>query len=167
MTIEYRPMRLLIRIRLENRQKRALWNAYGTDHLHALLAGFLLFQELSFAGNVAAVAFGRDIFTEGADGAAGDDFSADGALNGDFIHLAGNFVLETVTGDERSGAGALAVNDLRKRVDLFAVDQNIHQNQIAFPVIDNIVIKRAIALRDGLEAVIEIKDDFPQRHLIG
>ena len=94
------------RVRLQDRQKRALRNAHRADHLHALLAGFLLFQEFSFAGNITAVAFGRDVFAEGADGAAGDDFSADGALNGNLKHLARYFIFETIAGQKAPRARA-------------------------------------------------------------
>ena len=98
-------------------------NAHGTDHLHALLAFFLLFEQLSLTGDIAAVAFGCNILAECADRAACDDFSAYGALNGNLIHLARDFIFEAFAGNKRSGPGAFPVDDLRQCIDLFTVDQ--------------------------------------------
>ncbi len=53
------------------------------DGFHPFFAFFLFFQQFPFAGDVAAVAFSGDIFPHGTDGFAGDDFSADGGLDGD------------------------------------------------------------------------------------
>ena len=55
---------------------------------HSFLAFFLFFEELSFAADVASVAFGYDVFAEGGDGLPGDDFGADGGLGG-YIRIAG------------------------------------------------------------------------------
>ena len=60
-------------------------------------AFFLFFEEFAFAGNVSAVAFGEDVFADGGDGFAGDYAAADGGLNGDFEHLAGNQFSQAVT----------------------------------------------------------------------
>ena len=74
-------------IHLQHRQKRFLRNLYAADFLHPLLAFFLFFEQFAFARDVAAVAFGDDVFAHGFDGFAGDDFRADGGLNGDLKHL--------------------------------------------------------------------------------
>ena len=48
------------------------------DALHALFAFFLFVEEFLFAGDVASVALGDDVFADGADGFAGYDFGSDG-----------------------------------------------------------------------------------------
>ena len=59
-------------------------------------AFFLLLQELSFPGDVAAVALGGHILAEGVDGGAGNDLAADGPLDGDLELVPGDFLLEAV-----------------------------------------------------------------------
>src|SRR5579863_8482742 len=67
-----------------------LWNIDLADALHPLLAFLLLFQELSLAGNVAAVALGEHILAQGGDRFAGHDLCPDGGLDGDFELLPGD-----------------------------------------------------------------------------
>ena len=47
----------------QDSEKCFLRNFYGTDLLHAPLAGFLFFQQFSLARNVATITFGSDIFS--------------------------------------------------------------------------------------------------------
>ncbi len=48
----------------EDGEEGLLGDFDAADGLHALLALFLLFEQFAFAGNVAAVAFGGDVFAE-------------------------------------------------------------------------------------------------------
>ena len=57
-----------------------LGNVDGADRFHAFLPFSLFFEQFLFAGDVAAVAFGEDVFAEGGDAFAGDDATADGGL---------------------------------------------------------------------------------------
>src|SRR3954468_4034585 len=66
--------------RFEHGEEGLLRDVDLADRLHALLAFLLLFPELSLAGDVAAVTFGRDVLPHGADCFASNDFSADGCL---------------------------------------------------------------------------------------
>ena len=74
----------------EDGQEGFLGDVYAAYPLHALLAFLLLFEELALAGDVAAIAFGEDVFAHGGDVFAGDHAAADGGLERDFEHLAGN-----------------------------------------------------------------------------
>ena len=64
---------------------------------------FLLFQQLLFAGDVAAVAFGQHVFAHGFHGFAGNHLAADGGLHGDLEELAGNILLKLFA--DAPGAG--------------------------------------------------------------
>src|SRR5215472_3529292 len=64
----------------QNRQEGFLRNVHPANALHAFLSFFLLFKQLAFARDVAAVAFGEHVFANGADGLAGDDAAPDGGL---------------------------------------------------------------------------------------
>src|SRR5438105_10920807 len=57
---------------LEHFDECFLRNVDAAKRFHALFAFFLFFQELAFAGDVAAVAFGGDILAQRADGLARD-----------------------------------------------------------------------------------------------
>jgi len=48
---------------------------------HPLFALLLLFEELAFAGHVAAIAFGQHVLAQGLDGLARDDAAADRRLD--------------------------------------------------------------------------------------
>ena len=54
---------------------------------------------------------------------------------------------------------------MRQGVQFLAVHQDVQLQQAGFPVVDDLVIKRAVALGDGLEAVVEVDDDFGQGHV--
>jgi len=102
---------------VQDRHERLLRDVNHADGLHALLAFLLLLQQLvrdslgppgprvSRTGDVTAVAFGRDVLAEGSDGLpltqpyrvkglAGDDFVAEGGLERDFEHVAGDLFLQ-------------------------------------------------------------------------
>src|SRR6266404_2882669 len=68
---------------LQHRQKCLLGYIHAPDALHALFAFFLFFQQFAFAGDIAAVAFRQDVFADGVDRFASDNFRADRSLNGD------------------------------------------------------------------------------------
>src|SRR5260370_7938394 len=63
--------------KLEHRHESLLWNLDRTDPLHPLLSFLLLFQELAFAGDVAAVALGEHILPHRRYRLPGDDLTAD------------------------------------------------------------------------------------------
>src|SRR6201999_2801875 len=72
---------------LQDREEGLLRDIDLADPLHALLALFLLVEELALTADVATVALGDDVLADGGDGGAGDDLGADGGLNGDLEHL--------------------------------------------------------------------------------
>ena len=79
----------LVAFEAEDRQERLLRDLDAPDLLHALLALFLLLEELALAADVAAVALGGDVLAQGLDRLAGDDLAADRRLDGDLVLLAG------------------------------------------------------------------------------
>ena len=83
----------------------------AADAFHAAFAGFLGFEELFLAGDVAAVALGEDVLAEGADGFAGDDAGADGGLDCDFEELAGDFAADAEREVAADDGGLLAKDE--------------------------------------------------------
>src|SRR6266566_9120621 len=64
-------------IKAEHRHERLLRNLDRADALHASLAFLLLFQQLAFACDVAAVALGQNVLPHGRDRLARDHLAAD------------------------------------------------------------------------------------------
>ena len=96
--------------RFKNCHEGFLRNIHRPHALHALFAFLLLFQELALAGDVAAVAFGGDVFADGFDGFSRDDLAADGGLEGNFEKVAGDFFLEADQELSAAGLGLFAVD---------------------------------------------------------
>src|SRR5207253_7636769 len=67
--------------RAQDGEERLLRDLDLADHLHALLAGLLLLQELALARDVAAVALGDDVLAQRLDRLARDDLPADRGLD--------------------------------------------------------------------------------------
>ena len=75
------------RIHLQRRDERLLRDLHLAELAHALLAGFLLLEQLALARRVAAVAFCGHVLAQRADRLAGDDLAADRRLHGDLEHV--------------------------------------------------------------------------------
>src|ERR1700682_690042 len=75
-------------IKLQHRHERLLWNLDRTDPLHPSLAFLLLFQQLAFARDVAAVALRKHVLPHRWNRFAGDHLAADRRLQRHLEHLA-------------------------------------------------------------------------------
>src|SRR5262249_28284744 len=82
----------------QHREEGFLRYVHLADALHAALALFLLFEEFTFARDVAAVALRENVLAHRGYGFARDDAATDRSLNGNFKHLARNQFAEA--GDE-------------------------------------------------------------------
>src|SRR6266545_4483160 len=111
----------LLRIRLEDGEERLLGDLHGADHLHPLLALFLLLEELALARDVAAVPLGRHVLAVGADGRPRDDVAADRSLNGDLELLPVDGFGEPLAVVQGARPRLVAVHELRQGIDLVAV----------------------------------------------
>src|ERR1700682_180600 len=85
-----RPTNAIVRrnlIKLQYRHERLLWNLDRTDPLHPSLAFLLLFQQLAFARDVAAIALGKHVLPHRWNRFAGDHLAADRRLQRHLEHL--------------------------------------------------------------------------------
>ena len=115
---------LVLVVGAEDGDERLLRDVDVADFLHALLAFALLVKKLAFTGDIAAVAFGENVFAELTDIFAGDDFAADGALNGDLKHLRRNGFTKTFADHAGTSDGAVRMANGGESVNRFAVDEN-------------------------------------------
>src|SRR6185503_4935506 len=74
--------------------ERFLRDVHAAHRLHALLALFLLLEQLAFAGDVAAITLRGHVLAKRADRFASDDLAADGGLDGHLVLLARDDLLE-------------------------------------------------------------------------
>src|SRR4029453_16922188 len=95
------------------------------NHLHPLLAFFLLLQQLPFAGDVTAITLGEDVLAQGADALAGDDPRPDGSLDRHLKLLARNELFEPLRHRDAVGVRLVLVNDGAERVDRLTVEQDV------------------------------------------
>ena len=84
----------LVFVQLQNGHEGFAGHGNGTEGTHPLLAFLLLLQQLLLTGDVAAVALGQHVLTDGLDGLTGDDLAADGCLDGDLKLGTGNVFLQ-------------------------------------------------------------------------
>ena len=159
--------RNLIFADFEDGEEGLLGDVDLADALHALFAFFLLFEELALAGDVAAVAFGDDVFADGGDGFAGDDLGADGGLDGDLEHLPGDELAHFADEGLAAVVGGVAVDDDGEGVDGVAADEDVHLHHGRDPGAGEGVVEGGVAAGDGLEAVVEVEDDFVEGELVG
>src|SRR5438046_1023202 len=78
----------------EHFDERFLGNVDRPERFHPFFALFLLFQQLPFARDVAAVTLRRHVLAQGADRFSRDDFPANRRLDGHLILLSGDDLLQ-------------------------------------------------------------------------
>src|SRR5438309_956399 len=88
-----------------------LGDLHPPDVLHAPLAFLLALEQLSLAGDVAAIALGQDVLALGLDRLAGDDAAADGGLDRHVEHLAGDELAQAGCHLPPVGGGLVAMDD--------------------------------------------------------
>src|SRR5713101_2658618 len=114
------------------------------DALHALLAFFSFFEEFAFAGDVAAVALGQNVFANGRDGFARDHAAANRGLDRHFKHLPRNQFSQACHQVAPALRRKVAMDDQRQRVHRFAGDQHIQFDKVGFPVVGKMVVERSV-----------------------
>ena len=132
--------------------------------LHAFLAAFLFLEELALAAHVASVALCQHVLAHLLHRLAGDDLGSDGGLYGDVELLARQELLQLLAHAAAEGLGIVEVGQRGEGVDRFAVEQDVHLDELAGAVAVLMVVEGGIALADALQLVVEVDDDFPQGH---
>src|SRR4051812_31018987 len=120
----------------QNRKEGFLRNFDTADLLHALLALFLLLEELAFTRDVAAVTLRRDVLADRLDRFARDDAAADRCLQCDFEHLSRNQLAQLL--DDRAAifVRLVAMDDHTECVDRFAIYENVEADEVVRAVLE-------------------------------
>ena len=162
-TINSQPSTMNWPLGLQYFNKRFLRYVHIPNGFHPLFAFFLFLEEFSFAGDVAAVAFGGHVFAEGADGFGCDNFATDGGLDLHGELLARDNFLELFGQGASPALGFGAMHDAGKGVHGLGVHEHVQLHHVALEVAGLFVIHGAVAARDAFDAVMEIDEDFVQR----
>ena len=109
----------------ENRQKCLLRNFHVANLFHTFLTFFLLVEQFALTGDVAAVAFGGNVFAEGFDGASRYDFGAYGGLDGYVELMSWYQVFEFLADVFAKLVGVALVDEAAHSVHRFAVEQDV------------------------------------------
>src|SRR6266851_1336888 len=133
-------------IKFQHRHERLLWNLDRTDPLHPSLAFLLLFQQLAFTRDVAAVALGKHVFPYRRNRLAGNHLAADRCLQRHLEHLTRDDRLQLLDKFAALNLRLAAMRDERQSVDWFARDQDVELDQVAFAKTDHLVVHRRVAL---------------------
>src|SRR5713101_7220485 len=140
----------------EDREEGFLRDVNLADALHAAFAFFLFFEEFAFARNVAAVALGENVFSDGRDGFARDHAAADCRLDRDFKHLPRNEFSQARHQVAPAFSRKFPMDDQRERIDRFAGDQHVQFDEVGFPVVGKMVVERGVAARNRFQPIVEI-----------
>src|SRR5437899_2883148 len=152
-------------VNLQDREEGFLRDLDRAHLLHAPFSFLLLREELALPGNVAAVAFGGHVLAQRANRFARDHLGTDRGLDHDLEQLARDQLLKLLGDLPPPFVRLVAVNDDRKRVHRLAVQEHVQLHEVGRPVFEELVIERRVAAGDGLQLVVEVEDDLPQREL--
>ena len=153
-----------ILVELEHGEEGLLRHLHVADLLHALLTLLLLLEKLALTRYVATVALGRHVLAHLLHRLAGDNLATDGGLDGNVELLAGDEFLELLTHAAAEVIGVVDVSQGREGIHGFAIEQDVELHEARGTVPCGVVVKRGVALGDALELVVEVDDDFTERH---
>src|SRR5690606_37106816 len=92
-----------------------------------------------------------------------DDFAADRGLDGDLEEVRRDDGGEALAEVLALAVRLLDVDDGGERVDGLAVDEDVHLHELRLAVLADLVVHRAVAAGDALEAVVEVDEDLVER----
>src|SRR5215210_7876684 len=130
----------------QRRQEGLMRYLHAPDLLHAALALFLLLEQLAFAGYVATVAFGSNVFAVGTNGLACDHALAHRGLHWHLELLAWDQLFELLDECAAALVGLVAVDDDRERVHGVTRDQDLDLYQVGRLVAKRLVVVGSVTL---------------------
>ena len=90
---------------------------HGANLFHPFLPGLLFFKKFTFTRNITAIAFGKNVLSQGTDVLTGNDLASDCGLDGDFKKLPGNDLAQFFHKGAAPYLGAVPMDNGRQRVD--------------------------------------------------
>src|SRR5262249_17909949 len=150
---------------VEHGKERLLGHLDGADLLHALLALFLLLEQLALPCDVTAVALRDHILAPRLDGLASDHPPAASSLDRHVEHLPRDLLAQLLDQLTASLVRELAMDDQRQRVDRIAADEDVDTHERARAETDVVVIEARVPTGARLERIVEVENDLGERQL--
>src|SRR5690606_21165859 len=110
----------------------------------ALLALFLLLEQLLLTADVTAIALGQYVLAQCFYCAAGNDLSTDGSLNGHIIELARNQFLHFLGEHASFRLRLIAMHDECESVDRITVDEDVETYQLRAFKTYELIVERGV-----------------------
>ena len=153
-------------VTLQDSEERTLGDLNVPYHLHALLAFLLLLQQLALPADISTITLGRDVLAESCDGLSAYDRTTDGGLDRYLELLAGDLTTEAVTHLSATNLAVTPEYQLAQGIDGLAVDQDVQPDKVSRLIGLHLIVKGSIPAGNGLEPVVEVKQDLSKRHVI-
>src|SRR5258705_10687760 len=134
---------------------------------HSFFAFLLFLEQFAFARDIAAITFGGNVFAQGADGFASDDFATDGPLDGDGILLAGDYFFQFGGQGSATALGLITMDDAREGVHRLAVHEHVELHHVRRLVAGVFIIHRSVTAGNAFDSVVEINENFVERNHAG
>src|SRR5690554_5985254 len=116
---------MVLVVHLEYGEESVLGNLYPADLFHALLARFLLFEQLFLTCYIATITLGRHVLAQRLDRRASHYLAPDGGLYRHVEHLPRYQLFHLVHQQPPTCMGMVTVNDDCQSIDTLIVDQDI------------------------------------------
>src|SRR5258708_39221681 len=139
------PPSVTVRADLQTREKSFLGYIDAADPLYSFFAFLLFFEELAFAGNIAAVALRNNVLANRRDGLASDDFRPDRGLNRHLEHLPGDELPHLRNQRLAAIIGKIAMHDDGERIHRLARHQDIELDHWRLPVAGQVIVEGSVA----------------------
>ena len=126
----------------------------------------MLLEQFLFTGDIAAVAFGKNVFSHRLDRLARYDLAADAGLNRDLEHLTGNHFFQFFGDASAAVVRVVLMHDQRERVADFPVQHNVEFDEFALLEPHDLVIHTSISARARFQVVEKVVNDLRERDVI-
>src|SRR5690554_6075213 len=133
--------RRVLVVQLQYGQEGLLRDVHGSNLSHALLSFFLLFQQLALPADVSPIAFSSNVLAHGRYGFPGHDLLSDSRLYGNHELLPRQQLLKLSTELSPKILHSAAVDQRAESIYFLSVQQDIHFDDIADPIINGLIIK--------------------------
>ena len=133
------------------------------EFLHTLFACGLLLEKFLLTRHIAAIQFCGHVFAERTDIFTSNDVSSERGLYRNFEHVGWNLFGKRLADLTTARDGLVLMHHTGEGIDDFSIQQDVHLNNGALLIAVRFIVHRSVAMRDALEHIVEVNQDFVQR----
>src|SRR5690606_2833223 len=128
-------------VQFEHCQKRFLRNFHVTYLAHSFLTLFLFFEEFPFTADITTITFGSNVFSQCRNSFPGNYLRSNRCLDCNLELLAWQQFFEFFTKLSSEILSTASVNQGTKSIHFFAIEQDIHFDNITITVTNRRIIE--------------------------